>query len=87
MLDLVEAEGSLDAFVWRFAPDPTPAPPRARDDLPAQTPESRALSKELKRRGWRFVGPTTCYAFMQSMGLVDDHVVGCHARRAPTTAG
>ncbi len=81
MLDLVEAEGSLDAFVWRFAPDPPPAAPRVRGDVPAWTPESRALSKELKRRGWRFVGPTTCYAFMQSMGLVDDHVVGCHARR------
>jgi DNA-3-methyladenine glycosylase I len=45
-----------------------------------QTPESRALSKDLKRRGWRFVGPTTVYAFMQAMGLVNDHVDGCAAR-------
>jgi DNA-3-methyladenine glycosylase I len=81
-LDLVADVGSLDAFVWGFAPAVQPQPPRVRSDLPAETPESRALSKELKRRGWRFVGPTTCYAFMQSMGLVDDHVVGCHARGA-----
>ena len=49
-------------------------------DVPAITPESTALAKELKRRGFRFVGPTTAYAFMQAMGLVNDHVPGCHAR-------
>ncbi|HEV2059942.1 MAG TPA: DNA-3-methyladenine glycosylase I [Solirubrobacteraceae bacterium] len=70
---------SLSELVWSFAPEPGPAP-RSPDDVPAQTPESTALSKELKRRGFRFVGPTTCYAFMQSMGLVDDHLADCPAR-------
>jgi DNA-3-methyladenine glycosylase I len=79
-LDLIEHEGSLDAFVWRFAPEAT-APPRTSADLRATSPEATALSKELKRRGWRFVGPTTVYAFQQSMGLVDDHLVGCASRR------
>lgn len=75
--ELVEAEGSLAAYVWRFEP----AGPGARDQLPAHTPESDALSKDLKRRGWRFVGPTTVYAFMQAMGLVNDHLDGCDAGR------
>jgi DNA-3-methyladenine glycosylase I len=75
-VELVEAEGSIAAFVWRFEPAPAP-PSRA-----AETEESRALAKELKRRGWRFVGPTTVYAFMQAMGLVNDHVEGCDARPA-----
>jgi DNA-3-methyladenine glycosylase I len=74
-LELVEAEGSLAAFVWRFEPE------AARDvSRPSETAESRALAKELKRRGWRFVGPTTVYAFMQAMGLVNDHIEGCDAR-------
>jgi DNA-3-methyladenine glycosylase I len=74
-LELVEAEGSLAAFVWRFEPE------AARDvSRPSETAESRALAKELKRRGWRFVGPTTVYAFMQAMGLVNDHLEGCDAR-------
>jgi DNA-3-methyladenine glycosylase I len=81
-LDLIDAEGSLDAFVWRYAPDDPPVP-RSMHDVPATTPESTALSKELKRRGFRFVGPTTAYAFMQSMGLVDDHLAGCVARTEP----
>lgn len=79
--ELVAGEGSLDTYVWRFAPDPPPEAPRNIDDVPAVTPESVALSRDLKRRGWRFVGPTTAYAFMQSMGLVDDHLAGCAARR------
>jgi DNA-3-methyladenine glycosylase I len=82
-LELVEAEGSLAAFVWRFEPEPS-ARPRVltHDALLAlnETDASRALAKELKRRGWTFVGPTTVYAFMQAMGLVDDHVEGCDAR-------
>jgi len=78
--DLVAAEGSLDAFVWRFAPQTPPPAPRIIADVPAVTPGSTALSRDLKRRGWRFVGPTTAYAFMQSMGLVDDHLEGCAAR-------
>lgn len=78
--DLIAVEGSFADYVWRFAPSSPPTPPRRIDDVPAVTPESTALSKDLKRRGWRFVGPTTAYAFMQSMGLVDDHLVGCAAR-------
>lgn len=82
-VELVEQEGSLAAFVWRFEPRPDARPLRATYAALggiAQTDESRALAKELKRRGWRFVGPTTVYAFMQAMGLVDDHLEGCVAR-------
>jgi DNA-3-methyladenine glycosylase I len=83
-IELVEEEGSLAAFVWRFEPDAGSRPKRltweALLEL-AETPESRALAKELKRRGWRFVGPTTVYAFMQAMGLVNDHLHGCDARQ------
>lgn len=71
------AEGELDALLWSFAP---PAGrPRAASfaDIPATTPESYAASKALRRRGFRFVGPTTMYALMQSAGMVDDHVDGC----------
>ena len=82
-VELVEEEGSLAAFVWRFEPQPAARPKRmtraALLDL-AHTDASRALAKELKRRGWTFVGPTTVYAFMQAMGLVDDHLEGCAAR-------
>lgn len=82
-LELVEVEGSLAAFVWRFEPSPAERPRRVTYDAVAevaQTDASRALAKELKRRGWTFVGPTTVYAFMQAMGLVDDHLEGCGAR-------
>jgi DNA-3-methyladenine glycosylase I len=82
-IELVEEEGSLAAFVWRFEPDAGSRPKRLTWDALlelAETPESRALAKELKRRGWRFVGPTTVYAFMQAMGLVNDHLHGCAAR-------
>ena len=82
-VELVDAEGSLAAFVWEFEPEPATRPKRMTWDALlelAQTEESRALAKELKRRGWRFVGPTTVYAFMQAMGLVNDHVEGCDAR-------
>jgi DNA-3-methyladenine glycosylase I len=71
----------LDALIWSFAPPARPAP-RSYADVPAVTPESKALAKELKRRGFRFVGPTTAYAGMQACGLVDDHLEGCHARAA-----
>jgi DNA-3-methyladenine glycosylase I len=84
-VELVEAEGSLAAYVWRYEPDAASRPKRltwaALMEM-AQTPESRALAKDLKRRGWRFVGPTTVYAFMQAMGLVNDHLDGCDAREA-----
>ena len=82
-LELVEEEGSLAAFVWRFEPEPEARPSRmthAELQGLAQTDASRALAKELKRRGWSFVGPTTVYAFMQAMGLVNDHLEGCAAR-------
>ena len=73
---LVEEFGSLAAYVWTFEPAPRDAGFGERP-LPSQTADSLRLSKDLKRRGWRFVGPTTVYAFMQAMGLVNDHVEGC----------
>lgn len=76
--ELVDEAGSLDAHVWSFAPDQHRRPTTLAQ-VPATTPESTALSRDLKLRGWRFVGPTTCYAFLQSMGIVDDHLVGCWA--------
>ncbi|MCB1494796.1 MAG: DNA-3-methyladenine glycosylase I [Bauldia sp.] len=82
-VELVEAEGSLAAFVWRYEPDPKTRPKRLDwETLRAmpKTPESAALSKELKKRGWSFVGPTTIYAFMQGVGIVNDHVDGCFCR-------
>ncbi|MFN0092081.1 MAG: DNA-3-methyladenine glycosylase I [Acidimicrobiales bacterium] len=82
-LELIEEAGSLAAFVWRFEPA-AQARPAALDHAAlsqlAQSAESKALSKELKKRGWRFVGPTTVYAFMQAMGLVNDHLEGCWVR-------
>lgn len=75
--ELVEREGSLAAFVWRYEPDPRRV---AEPQTVSTSAESIALSKELKRRGWKFVGPTTVYAFMQAMGLVDDHVADCVIR-------
>jgi DNA-3-methyladenine glycosylase I len=70
----------LAELVWSFAPSGRRAAPRKLADVPALTPESTALSKELKRRGFRFVGPTTAYAAMQACGLVNDHVAGCWVR-------
>jgi DNA-3-methyladenine glycosylase I len=75
------AEGELDAFMWSFAPPPQPAAPAAFADVPAVTPESTAMSKALRTRGFRFVGATTMYALMQSAGMVDDHVAGCWRAR------
>ena len=72
-----EGDGALDRLIWSFAPPPRGTRPESLADLPALTPESTTLSKELRRRGFRFVGPTTLYALMQSAGLVDDHVAGC----------
>ncbi|MER7446541.1 DNA-3-methyladenine glycosylase I [Microbacterium sp. NPDC097977] len=71
------AEGELDRLMWSFAPYPSGTRPAALSDVPPVTPESTAMSKELRRRGFRFVGPTTMYALMQSSGMVDDHVEGC----------
>jgi DNA-3-methyladenine glycosylase I len=79
-VELVDAEGSLAAHVWRFEPEPrTEGLDRATLTELAKTAESHALARDLKRRGWRFVGPTTVYAFMQAMGLVNDHLDGCDA--------
>jgi DNA-3-methyladenine glycosylase I len=82
VLELVQAEGdgALDRLMWGFAPPGRAdrSRPRRLGDIPATSPESVAMSKELKRRGFRFVGPTTMYALMQSAGMVDDHIVGCY---------
>jgi DNA-3-methyladenine glycosylase I len=75
-LELTEEFGSLAAYFWSYEPQRR-VPPR---DIPAATEVSTALSKDLKARGWKFVGPTTAYAFMQAMGLVNDHLEGCDAR-------
>jgi DNA-3-methyladenine glycosylase I len=67
----------LTELLWSFAPTPRKRRLRSFAEMPAETPESKALSKELKRRGFRFVGPTIVYAFMQAVGMVDDHLAGC----------
>ncbi|GAA1074210.1 DNA-3-methyladenine glycosylase I [Tsukamurella spumae] len=72
-------DGGLVPLVWSFRPERTPAP-RTIAEVAATSPESVALSKELRRRGFRFVGPTTMYALMQAVGIVDDHLVGSHRR-------
>jgi DNA-3-methyladenine glycosylase I len=80
--DLVGAHpGALDELIWGFAPSAPRPRPRAWADIPAVTPESEALSAALRKLGFRFVGPTTMYALMQSAGIVDDHLTGCW--RAP----
>ncbi len=72
--------GSFDAYVWRFVNGkPIVNRPKTREDLPAESAESQALSKDLKKRGFRFVGPTIVYAFMQAVGMVNDHLPGCPA--------
>ena len=84
-LELVAEFGSLRAYFWRFEPDPASRPKRlTRATLTKMTtsPEAQALSRDLKKRGFTFVGPTTVYAFMQAMGLVNDHLEGCHVRPA-----
>ena len=78
VLEVRDALGSLDAYLWSFV-DGSPVVGRWRSvsEIPAETELSRALSKDLKRRGFRFIGPTVCYAFMQTVGLVNDHTVDC----------
>ena len=73
---VLELDRPLDELLWSFAPD-THRRPATLDDVPAVSPESTAMATELRRRGFRFVGPTTCYALMQATGMVDDHVAGC----------
>jgi len=78
VLETQEELGSLSALLWGFVDgEPLVGGWKSVGELPAETPVSKAMSKELKRRGFRFVGPTVCYAFMQAAGLVDDHVVSC----------
>lgn len=83
-LVLAMAPGELDALMWSFAPAPRAEAdrPRSFTDVPAVTAASDALSKTLRKAGFRFVGSTTMYALMQSAGMVDDHLVGCHRARA-----
>ncbi len=82
-LGTIDAHGSLAAFFWSFEPQPEDRPAtidyRTLTSMPT-TPESTALSKALRKQGWRFVGPTTCYALMQASGIVNDHLEGCHRR-------
>ena len=75
IVDLPDTD--LDTLLWSFAPEPRSTRLEDFSDVPASTPESTALAKELKRRGLRFVGPTTAYALMQATGMVDDHLSGC----------
>jgi 3-methyladenine DNA glycosylase Tag len=88
-LDLAEERGSLAAYFWSFEPPPGDRPRRLTWQAlrrMSETPASRALSKDLRRRGWTFVGPTTAYAFMQAVGLVNDHLEGCDVREAAARA-
>ncbi|WP_035126042.1 DNA-3-methyladenine glycosylase I [Conexibacter woesei] len=86
LLDLREAGESLVDVVWAHAPDPGRPAPAGWGDVPAVTPESKALAKTLKQKGFRFVGPTTAYAAMQACGLVNDHLAGCVARAVTEAA-
>ncbi|MFJ6212834.1 DNA-3-methyladenine glycosylase I [Streptomyces sp. NPDC092296] len=76
----LELPDGLSELIWSYAGDPARPAPRTLAEVPATTPQSTALAKELKRRGFRFVGPTTAYALMQACGLVDDHLADCCAR-------
>jgi DNA-3-methyladenine glycosylase I len=82
-MELVEEQGSLAAYIWRFEPDPKTL---GKPQTASTSGASVALSKDLKKRGWGFVGPTTVYAFMQATGLVNDHVEGCVVRQHVTQA-
>jgi DNA-3-methyladenine glycosylase I len=85
ILDVQSEFGSFDAYIWRFVEGvPIVGRRRTASDLPSETPESKSMSGDLKRRGFRFVGPTVCYAFMQAAGLVNDHVTTCFRYRELT---
>lgn len=77
-VELLSEYKSLSDYFWSFKPE-VHTPPASKADVAGQTEISVKLSKDLKKRGWKFVGPTTCYAFMQAMGMVNDHIKGCHA--------
>jgi DNA-3-methyladenine glycosylase I len=80
--ELRASGGSLGELIWSFQPSGRRRAPRSFEDVPPKSPDSEALARELKRHGFRFVGPTTAYALMQACGLVNDHVVGCTVRAA-----
>jgi DNA-3-methyladenine glycosylase I len=82
---LADLDGGLDKLLWSFAPEHH-KPPAGIGEVPATTAESKAMAKELKRKGFAFVGPTTCYAMMQATGMVDDHLVDCWRSRTATPA-
>jgi DNA-3-methyladenine glycosylase I len=89
VIELRREFGSLGAYVWKVEPDAVSRPPRITHEVAKAMPTSAAsiaLSKDLKKRGWSFVGPTTMYAFMQAMGLVNDHLEGCASREAALKA-
>jgi DNA-3-methyladenine glycosylase I len=80
---VTELDEDLDTLLWSFAPDPAGRPaPHTMADVPARTSESEAMARTLRRRGFTFVGPVTCYALMQATGMVDDHLAGCFRRTA-----
>jgi DNA-3-methyladenine glycosylase I len=81
MPELIDEFGSFAAYVWSYEPKRRPRP-AGREDLPSQSEEATAMSKDLRKRGWMFVGPTTVYSFVQATGLVNDHVRGCAAGAA-----
>lgn len=86
-LELIDECGSLAGYIWKYEPK-TQREHATRRSIPAATPESEAMSKDLKRRGWTFVGPTILYAMMQAVGVVNDHVTGCDiGSRVPRTRG
>lgn len=85
--ELADEHGSLAVFFWQYEPSPEERPSRVtKASIASKTPTSTRLSKDLKKRGWSYVGPTTVYAFMQAMGLVDDHLEGCARRPAVEAA-
>ena len=85
--EVVEKTGTFDRFLWQFVDgEPKVNHWQSLKEVPAETAESKAMSKELKRRGFGFVGSTICYAFMQAVGMVDDHVATCFRRQGPATA-
>jgi len=82
-LDVVQEFGSFDKYIWQFTKgEVIDKRPKTMAQIPATTPESDAMSKDLKKRGFKFVGSTICYAFMQACGIVNDHILDCHTRRA-----
>jgi DNA-3-methyladenine glycosylase I len=86
-IDLIDEFGSLADYIWRYQPR-APRPRITRRSIPATSPESTAMGKDLKRRGWTFVGPTILYAMMQAVGVVNDHVSGCDIRsKVPKARG